>query len=193
METYARFEKSIVLVALLFNVLVTSFPKELSADVGAIRGTASNLAASVGTVVIGALVVGVTEHRGYKRPDRQTACVLDAVKYSCRVQNVDVIGAGGIGVALGGALAGWNVTMVDINEAKLEAGRRYGIEINGVKESNLHFMPFAEWTSADRAILLLCTKTYDNPVVLARIPLRHLLVPIQNGFDPVLNRIEPSL
>jgi 2-dehydropantoate 2-reductase len=107
------------------------------------------------------------------------------------VQNVDVIGAGGIGVALGGALAraGWNVTMVDINEAKLEAGRRDGIEINGVKESNLHFMPFAEWTSADRAILLLCTKTYDNPVVLARIPLRHLLVPIQNGFDPVLNEL----
>jgi len=46
METYARFEKSIVLVALLFNVLVTSFPKELSADVGALRGTANNLAAS---------------------------------------------------------------------------------------------------------------------------------------------------
>ena len=121
----------------------------------------------------------------------QTACVLDAVKYSCGVQNVDVIGAGGIGVALGGALAraGWNVTMVDINEAKLEAGRRYGIEVNGVKESNLRFMSFAEWTSADRAILLLCTKTYDNPVVLARIPLRHLLVPIQNGFDPVLNEL----
>jgi 2-polyprenyl-6-methoxyphenol hydroxylase-like FAD-dependent oxidoreductase len=46
----------------------------------------------------------------------KTACVLGAVKYSCRVQNVNVIGAGGIGVALGGALAraGWNVTMVDI-------------------------------------------------------------------------------
>jgi 2-dehydropantoate 2-reductase len=131
----------------------------------------------------------VSRHRGHKRPDRQTACVLDAVKYSCRVQNGDVIGAGGIGVALDGALAGWNVTMVDINEAKLEAGRRDGIEINGVKESNLHFMPFAEWTSADRAILLLCTKTYDNPVVLARIPLRHLLVPIQNGFDPVFNEL----
>src|SRR5436853_61964 len=43
------------LVALLFNVLVTSFPKELSADVGALRGTANNLAASVGTVIIGAL------------------------------------------------------------------------------------------------------------------------------------------
>jgi hypothetical protein len=39
--------------------------------------------------------------------------------------------------------------MVDINEAKLEAGRRYGIEVNGVKESNLRFMSFAEWTSAE--------------------------------------------
>ena len=46
METYARFEKSIALVVLLFNVLVTSFPNELSADVGALRGTANNLAAS---------------------------------------------------------------------------------------------------------------------------------------------------
>lgn len=47
------------LVTLLFNVLVTSSPKELSADVGALRGTAGNLAASVGTALIGALVVGV--------------------------------------------------------------------------------------------------------------------------------------
>ena len=47
------------LVTLLFNVLVTSSPKELSADVGALRGTAGNLAASVGTAVMGALVVGV--------------------------------------------------------------------------------------------------------------------------------------
>jgi hypothetical protein len=119
----------------------------------------------------------------------KTACVLGASQYSWRVQNVNVIGAGGIGVALGGALAraGWNVTMVDTNEAKLEVGRRHGIEVNGVKGSNLRFTSFAEWVPADRAILLLCTKTYDNPAVLARIPLRHLLVPIQNGFDPVLN------
>jgi predicted MFS family arabinose efflux permease len=47
------------LVTVLFNVLVTSSPKELSADVGALRGTAGNLAASVGTAVMGALVVGV--------------------------------------------------------------------------------------------------------------------------------------
>jgi 2-dehydropantoate 2-reductase len=104
------------------------------------------------------------------------------------VQSVNVIGAGGIGVVLGGALAkaGWSVTMVDIQEAKLEAGRRDGIEVNGIKERNLRFTSFAEWRPSDRAILLMCTKTYDNPAVLARIPLRHLLVPIQNGFDPAL-------
>ncbi len=47
------------LVTLLFNVLVTSSPKELAADVGSIRGTANNLAASVGTALMGAIVVGV--------------------------------------------------------------------------------------------------------------------------------------
>ena len=67
------------------------------------------------------------------------------------------------------------------------AGRRDGIEVNGVKESDLRFTLFAEWAPADRAILLLCTGTYHNPVVFARIPLRHLLVPIQNGFDPTLS------
>lgn len=47
------------LVTLLFNVLVTSAPKELASDVGALRGVTQNLAAAVGTAVIGALVVGV--------------------------------------------------------------------------------------------------------------------------------------
>lgn len=47
------------LVTLLFNVLVTASPPELSGDVGALRGTANNLAAAVGTALIGTLVVGV--------------------------------------------------------------------------------------------------------------------------------------
>ena len=47
------------LVTILFNVLVTSSPKELAADVGSLRGTANNLAASVGTALMGALVVAV--------------------------------------------------------------------------------------------------------------------------------------
>ncbi len=47
------------LVTLLFNVLVTSAPKELAGDVGSLRGVTQNLAAAVGTAVMGALVVAV--------------------------------------------------------------------------------------------------------------------------------------
>lgn len=47
------------LVTLLFNVLVTSSPKELAGDVGSLRGTTNNLAAAVGTAVSGALLVGL--------------------------------------------------------------------------------------------------------------------------------------
>ena len=105
------------------------------------------------------------------------------------MRSVIVIGTGGVGVVLGGALAkgGWGVTMVDVNEAKLEAGRRDGIEVNGIRQKNLSFTSFAQWTQPDDAVLLLCTKTYDNLDVLTRISRRHLLVPVQNGFDPVLN------
>jgi hypothetical protein len=47
------------LVTLLFNVLVTASPKELAGDVGALRGTANNLAAAVGTALSGAMLVGL--------------------------------------------------------------------------------------------------------------------------------------
>lgn len=45
------------LVTLVFNVLVTSAPKELAGDVGSIRGTTQNLASAVGTAFSGALLV----------------------------------------------------------------------------------------------------------------------------------------
>jgi len=47
------------LVTLVFNVLVTSSPKELAGDVGSVRGTTQNLASAVGTAVAGALLVGI--------------------------------------------------------------------------------------------------------------------------------------
>jgi len=46
-------------VTLVFNVLVSSAPKELAGDVGSLRGTAQNLAAGVGTALAGALLVGI--------------------------------------------------------------------------------------------------------------------------------------
>jgi MFS family permease len=47
------------LVTLLFNVLVTGAPKEMAGDVGSLRGVTQNLAAAVGTAVVGALLVGL--------------------------------------------------------------------------------------------------------------------------------------
>ena len=47
------------LVTLLFNVLVTSAPTALAADVGSLRGVTQNLAAAVGTALVGALLVGL--------------------------------------------------------------------------------------------------------------------------------------
>jgi AcrB/AcrD/AcrF family len=42
-----------------FNVLVTSSPKELAADVGSLHGVTNNRAVSVGTAVMSTLVVGL--------------------------------------------------------------------------------------------------------------------------------------
>ncbi|HMF14405.1 MAG TPA: MFS transporter [Gemmataceae bacterium] len=47
------------LVTLLFNVLVSSAPKELAGDVGSLRGVTQNLAAAVGMAVVAALLVGL--------------------------------------------------------------------------------------------------------------------------------------
>lgn len=47
------------LVTLVFNVLVTSAPKNRAGDVGSIRGTTQNLASACGTAIAGALLVTI--------------------------------------------------------------------------------------------------------------------------------------
>lgn len=47
------------LLTLLFNVLVSSSPKHMAGDVGALRGTANNLSTAVGTAIAGALSVSL--------------------------------------------------------------------------------------------------------------------------------------
>ena len=115
--------------------------------------------------------------------------LLPKVFYRCRVQTVHVIGAGGIGVALGWALAraDWDVTMVEVNARKLDAGKREGLTVDGVNEHRVRFCDFTSWTAPEDSVVLLCTKTYDNGAVLARMRLRRWLIPIQNGFDLVLD------
>ena len=101
---------------------------------------------------------------------------------------VHILGAGGIGIAAAAGLvrAGWNVTMVDTDAEKVSAGSRDGMLMQGVPPMRVPFVHFDAWVPTPGAVTLLCTKTFDNAAVLARLPETPLLVPIQNGYDPEL-------
>ena len=101
---------------------------------------------------------------------------------------VHVVGAGGIGVVLAWSLAraGWEVTLVERRPDKIAAGRADGIVVAGQAPAKLPLVDFAGWQAPPDAVILLCTKTYDNTGVLARLPDTRRLVPVQNGYDPVL-------
>jgi 2-dehydropantoate 2-reductase len=106
---------------------------------------------------------------------------------------VTVVGAGGIGCALGHALrmGGVEVTLVEINSAKLEWGRRKGVVVGGKPPQPAAFVSFQDWRPSDGDLILLCTKCYDNRSVLERIPQSAEVIPVQNGFDTELaNRVQ---
>src|SRR5262245_46611384 len=98
---------------------------------------------------------------------------------------ITVVGAGGIGCAVGYFLraAGLRVTFVDADGAKVESGGARGVQVAALPPLRAAFLPFADWRPEPGAVILLCTKCYDNDVVLARLPTPVTLLPIQNGFD----------
>jgi 2-dehydropantoate 2-reductase len=102
---------------------------------------------------------------------------------------VHVVGAGGIGVVLAWSLAqaGWDVTLVERRSDKIASGQADGLVVAGQAPVNLPFVGFADWQPPADAIILLCTKTYDNPAVLARLKSTRGLVPVQNGYDALLD------
>lgn len=99
--------------------------------------------------------------------------------------DITIVGAGGIGCALGHAMrtGGMRVTLVDANRAKIESGNRDGVGITGKPSMPATFVHFDDWRPADGGIVLLCTKCFDNRVVLDRLPVGTLVIPVQNGFD----------
>jgi 2-dehydropantoate 2-reductase len=102
---------------------------------------------------------------------------------------VQIVGAGGIGCAVGYELcaSGLSVLFVDADPAKIEYGRRYGVAVDGLPPRPAAFVAFNDWQPPADAVILLCTKCYDNAAVLERIPASATLIPIQNGFDPLLH------
>jgi 2-dehydropantoate 2-reductase len=107
---------------------------------------------------------------------------------------VYVVGAGGIGCAVGYALlrAGVRVTFVEANPAKVEAGNRDGVRVDDRPPLRAEFVAFGGWQPPPAATVLLCVKCYDNPLVLAKLAADTTLMPIQNGFDPALEAFRPE-
>ena len=104
------------------------------------------------------------------------------------MEAIHVVGAGGIGCAIGHVLAraGAPVVLVESSPERLAWGREHGVRLGRLPSLRVPIVPFESWQPADGAVVLLCTKCYDNAPVLARLPAGALLVPIQNGFDPAL-------
>ncbi|HSQ55241.1 MAG TPA: ketopantoate reductase C-terminal domain-containing protein, partial [Gemmata sp.] len=108
---------------------------------------------------------------------------------------VHIVGAGGIGCAVGYALrsAGVPVLLVEANWKKVEVARRRGDPLrvrdrsgNLIGSTQAEFIHFEDWRPVQGSWVLLCTKCYDNAAVLARLTVPVRLLPIQNGFDPRL-------
>jgi 2-dehydropantoate 2-reductase len=98
---------------------------------------------------------------------------------------VHVVGAGGIGCAVGYALcaAGLTVTFVDADPEKVAWGRAHGVALDRLPPRPAHFELFTDWQPSPDAVVLLCTKCYDNAAVFARLPPSAPVLPLQNGFD----------
>ncbi len=96
-----------------------------------------------------------------------------------------IVGAGGIGCAVGYALraAGCTVGFVDTDLEKIAWGQAHGVAVEGRPVLPAEFIAFDDWRPAAGDTILLCTKCYDNDAVLARLPGGVMVVPIQNGFD----------
>jgi 2-dehydropantoate 2-reductase len=77
--------------------------------------------------------------------------------------------------------------VVDARPDKVEAGRKNGLTVEGREPVFPSFVAFDDWSPPEHTVVLLCTKTYDNPTVLARLRNTDSLVPVQNGFDPALD------
>lgn len=101
-----------------------------------------------------------------------------------------IIGAGGIGSAVGYALraAGVSVVFVEKDAAKLEDGRKHGVQIDQRPRHSAEFLHFEDWQPVPGAWVLLCTKCYDNAAALERVTVPVRLLPIQNGFDGSLDQ-----
>lgn len=109
-------------------------------------------------------------------------------------RHIYVVGAGGIGIVMAWCLikTGESVTVVETNKNKIIHGNHNGLLISGHGSVLAKLIQFDEWQPDPDSLILLCTKTYTNVQVLEKIPAGASLLPVQNGFDPLLDAGDQS-
>ena len=104
--------------------------------------------------------------------------------------SITILGAGGIGCAIGYTLLkrGHDVEFVDASQRKVAQGNEFGVEVAGHGTERARFTLFDDWHPEEPGLIILCTKCYDNALVLDRIHPDSTVFPVQNGFDPQLQK-----
>lgn len=108
---------------------------------------------------------------------------------------VHIVGAGGIGCAVGHALleAGQEVIFVETSQEKIRHGISEGVKVGSSRPHRAPFVAFPDWSPPKKGVILLCVKCPINSSILPKIPDSALLVPIQNGVDPDLSQRGPHV
>jgi 2-dehydropantoate 2-reductase len=103
---------------------------------------------------------------------------------------IHIVGMGGIGCSVGYALrsAGLPVVFVEVDKEKIASGQRSELQVDNHQSLTAEFVHFSNWQPAPGSWVFLCTKCYDNAVVLEKLTVPVRLIPIQNGFDPLLEK-----
>lgn len=111
------------------------------------------------------------------------------------MEALHIVGAGGIGCAVGYALlkARRPVVFVEASDEKIADGKKHGVRVDARPPLPATFVSFRDWAPPAHTTVLLCVKCPANAAVLARVPGTTHLVPIQNGVDPILARRGPHV
>ncbi len=104
-------------------------------------------------------------------------------------EKVVIVGAGGIGCALGYSLlrSGREVHFIETNRHKIDFGQKSGVQVRGHTALPAPFFDFETWSPHENDLIILATKCFDNSAILARLPRSVRLLPVQNGFDQMLD------
>lgn len=77
------------LLTLLFNVMVTSSPREMAGDVGALRGVANNMSTALGTAFAGIVAIALLSL--FVNAGLSQASIPDSLKAQVNLDNIDFI------------------------------------------------------------------------------------------------------